>query len=472
MDSIWQKTKIATIASNIITDGNITCPYQDIPRIFAKIQTFLENKNIDFKCPVMLESRNSASCALLILYFLELGHSFLLVPESREKPSAPAFCKYIFSVNEKSLDNNLNPEQFLRILENKKYAGATLNDSAKLYLRTSGSTGKPKMAIHSHEKLIKNALNCLNRLNIKSDDRVAIPVPINHMFGLGAAFLPAIAAGASIDLQKRANLIRYLDREKKFNPNMAFMTPVFCESLLKGRREKRPYRLTVSAGDRLREKTFEGYQAMFGPLVQLYGSTEMGAISSTKPDDPFVVRRASVGKPMPGARIRIENSPANSSDRTKKEGDIFCFHEYGFDGYADERGNVASLPPPNGWFPAKDLGRIRRDGRLEVLGRADQSVNRHGLLVFLADVEKKSELIQGLSAAVAVPGKESARGRELILYCVAVPDSGITEKSVRNVCFDLLPKNAVPDKIIFLDDLPFLPNGKVDRQKLNRMATK
>ena len=91
------------------------------------------------------------------------------------------------------------------------------------------------MAVHSHTKLRENARNCVQRLTLNCDARIAIPVPLFHMYGLGAAFLPAVAVNASIDLQRGANLIRYLQREREFNPNVVFMTPVFCETLLKGR---------------------------------------------------------------------------------------------------------------------------------------------------------------------------------------------------------------------------------------------
>jgi acyl-CoA synthetase (AMP-forming)/AMP-acid ligase II len=76
--------------------------------------------------------------------------------------------------------------------------------------------------VHSHDKLLKNAQNCVNRWELDGKDRMTIPVPIFHMYGLGAAFLPGILAGASIDFQANSNLLKYLQREKDFNPNIAW----------------------------------------------------------------------------------------------------------------------------------------------------------------------------------------------------------------------------------------------------------
>jgi acyl-coenzyme A synthetase/AMP-(fatty) acid ligase len=102
------------------------------------------------------------------------------------------------------------------------------NASPKIYLQTSGSTGSPKMAAHLHTKLMGNAFNCVERLGLTSEDRIAIPVPIFHMYGLAAAFLPGVVVGASIDLQKGANLLRYLEEKKEFVSKVTFLTPTLC----------------------------------------------------------------------------------------------------------------------------------------------------------------------------------------------------------------------------------------------------
>ena len=60
------------------------------------------------------------------------------------------------------------------------------------------------------------------------------PVPVAHMYGFGAEFLPAVMAGASIDLQEKTHLLKYLERERQFQPNIVFATPTLCEILMKG----------------------------------------------------------------------------------------------------------------------------------------------------------------------------------------------------------------------------------------------
>lgn len=468
----WQKT--------VITDGKLAYPYEKVLSIFENIQKVFTERSIDREDCLALECDNSVPSALILLYLLEKGYSFLLLPKEENisqqtdyKQSVSRFCRY--RIMAESITEGTNavsleePKQFLHLAENEQWIGKSQvgnNADPKLYMRTSGSTGTPKIAVHSHRKLRENSLNCVQRLGIKSDDRVAIPVPIYHMYGLGAAFLPSVLVGASIDLQKGANLLRYLQREKEFNPNVAFMTPIFCETLLKGRKSARTYRLTVAAGDRIREDTFARYESQFGPLVKLYGSTEMGAIAAASPDESQQVRAKTVGLPMPDVQICLEESQAVSTDEMKGVGELLCNRKYGFDGYIDVEGNPISQSQDSNWFRTKDLGRIESDGRIEVLGRCDHSINRDGLLVVFSDVEKAIETIGGIESVVVVSQGESQRGKGLVAYCVLAKGTTISEADIRESCFNILPKRAIPDRVLIVNSLPMLPNGKVDRQKL------
>jgi len=463
MKFINQFSNATNSQSNVLTDGEHQCAYQDMPSIFDKIQNHLTKKNISTKDCLAFECENSVPSALVLLYLLEEGYSFLLLPKAPKEQSIPKFCQYRIRterINDKTA--LMNPEQFLHIF--KEGINEITHVAQKLYMRTSGSTGTPKIAVHSHKKLQGNVLNCVQRLRLNSDDRVAIPVPLFHMYGLGAAFLPGVAVQASIDLQKGANLLRYLPREREFNPNVAFMTPVFAETLLKGRKSERAYRLTVVAGDRLRGDTFTKYESLFGNMVQLYGSTEMGAMTAASPNDQIGKRAKTVGEPMPGVQMRLEKRQSANGDI----GELWCQHPYGFEGYVDENGKAINLTQDNrdGWFRTKDMAKIGPDGHLEVLGRCDHSVNRDGLLVFFADVEKSIECLEGIESAVVISKGESQRGKRMIAYCVPVKGVNIAEADIRAFCFDNLPKHAIPDKIIVVNSLPLLPNSKVDRQKL------
>ncbi|MDO9265085.1 MAG: fatty acid--CoA ligase family protein [Desulfosalsimonadaceae bacterium] len=468
---------------SIITDGGTTCCYQDIPIVFESIKQYLASQGVGRGDCLAVELENSVNAAILLLFLLENGYSFLALPKTppvaakdEEVLSYPAFCKYriIPEVNPNEQKKLFNAESWLQVFPNKTWNGNPLCPGflEKLLLKTSGSTGAPKMAVIPHAGLRGNAQNTMDRLKITHEDRVALPVPIFHSFGLTTAFLSCVAAGASVDLQKGANLLRYFQREREFDPNVAFTTPVFCETLVKGRRSNRLYRLTVAAGDRFRGETFLRYEERCGCLVNLYGSTEFGAIAAASPDDPADVRSQCAGKPMSGIEVRILERTPESMDELKGLGEIWCRSPYRFDKYVDNQGEDVHTDQigPDGWFCTKDLGRIRPDGSIEVFGRSDHSVNRDGLLVFFADVEKKIGSISGVESVVVVSIGVTNRGKGMAAYCTLKKGLKLTPEAVRQTCFELLPRRAVPDHIILMDTLPLMPNGKIDRMKLTRMA--
>ncbi|MEB3274576.1 MAG: class I adenylate-forming enzyme family protein [Prochlorothrix sp.] len=477
---------LASTPSSTLTDGTLTCAYAELGSIFEALHAYLTQQGVRRQDPIIVECDNSVASAVVILGLLHHGYSFLPMPQGQRaglenavdlQTLLPGFCPYLLVPDRSQVVASadlVRVDRYVNLQANPvAQAGLDLGDRAdrKLYLRTSGSTGTPKVVMHSQARLAANVQACVDRLQLTAADRIALPVPLFHMYGLGAGFLPGIRAGASIDLQQGANLLRYLQREQKFNPNVAFLTPIFCETLLKGRRSDRPYRITVAAGDRVREDTFTPYEARFGCLIKLYGSTEMGALSASSPAEPPETRSQTVGQPMPDVTFCLkETETLTAEDRAKGLGELWCRREAGFEGYLDWQGQPLDLGQWDaaGWFRTKDLGRLWPDGGVEVLGRCDHSVNRDGLLVFFADVERVLESLVGVEAAVVVSKGESQRGKNLTAYCVVSAGYGGTAIDLRQQCFDRLPNRAVPDRVLLVKALPLLANGKIDRQALVR----
>jgi acyl-coenzyme A synthetase/AMP-(fatty) acid ligase len=441
-----------------LSDGRNYCSYAEIHKIFKSIDTQLSFKKITKKDYLILITENTLKSAIVLLYLLAKNYSFFLIPNLNNSILCPSFCQYKLQV-----DSDLQKDQqhisdiSLNWTINNYWNGKKADPAnPQLYMQTSGSTGKPKLLAHSHPKLLQNALNCQKRLDLKSSDRISIPVPIYHLYGLGAAFLPAIIAGASVDLQANANPLRYLDREKAFKPNIALITPTFAQTLLKVRKSARLYRFTVMAGDRIPANIFDLYEQKFGTVVPLYGSSEMGVIAIANSTESKKIRQNTVGKPLVGVEIKLEE---------KETSQLWCRHQYGFEGYVDYQGNWLEQVGKN-WFPTKDLAAIISQTYLKILGRSDFCVNRDGLLVLLTDIDKAIESISGVEKAVTVTKGENIRGKEIKTYCVLEKNTKLTDKEIRNICFDLLPRRAVPDEVIIVSHLPLLSNGKINRQAL------
>jgi acyl-CoA synthetase (AMP-forming)/AMP-acid ligase II/pyruvate-formate lyase-activating enzyme len=429
----------------VVTDGGEALTWRQVRTRARALGDRLRRAGVGPDEPFALECDNTLGCAVALVHCLEMGRSVVLVP-----PGAPAPTFRIAHVGFPA--GSTSPE----VRSDAGRAAPRCSPGrAQLWVRTSGTTGGSRFVVHDQARLRENARACVVRLGLRVDDRIVLPVPIHHMFGLGVGFLPALLVGASLDLQSGANLPRFLARERAFGPQVAFLTPAFAETLVRGRRGAHRYRLTVIAGDRLREETFDRYESRFGPIVQLYGSSEMGAIASTRPGDPEAVRRTTVGRPLDGVRLRLAAEPS---------GELECLHAHACVGEARESGELARRDTTR-WHPTRDLARFDGDGNLVVLGRLDSSVKRDGLLVALGEVEGALEALGGVRAAAAVAAGTTARGRGIVAFCTTragCPGAA----ALRRELAARLPRRALPDAIELVDSLPRLASGKLDRRRL------
>ncbi|MFY0524516.1 class I adenylate-forming enzyme family protein [Archangium gephyra] len=479
----WLRGAIAAGAArgNTLSDGRFQVPYAALEALLTEWESFLARHGVTREGPVVLECAASVPGVLTVLALLRAGSSFALLPppaRTGTPPPPPRF--FPLRVRVRSLydlepNAPLSPEALLEVtsLEGARSppegeAGAP----GRLFLRTSGSLGTPKLVVHSQALLLGNALHCVERLRLTAEDLICLPVPIAHMYGLGAGLLPGLAAGASIELLEGANLPRFLEREAQVRPTVAFLTPNLCTMLLRRRTAPGHYRHVVVAGDKLKPESFETAETLFRRVVNLYGSTELGVIATADAEEARGPRSTTVGRAVPGAGIQLR-PVEGSQDFEGEVGELWCRHPFPFLGYVDEDGQPWQGEPPfqDGWYRTKDLCRLHADGLLEVLGRTDHGVKRDGRLVMLTDLERTVERVPGVERAIAVLGGESLRGQRLVVFCVPRDGQPLEGDAVRTACFELLPAYAIPDEVRPLATLPLLPSGKVDRKALREAAT-
>ncbi len=469
-------TQINATHQSTLSDHLHSCYYRSLPSLIERIEHYFASNGVNRRQGVILESVNSVPGAITILCLIYGGYRFLLSAptqiednDQNDDSVQPKFLRYHIRVSSGlyATDADLeDPDCFLQIRENKAFEPglcADKNSLPKMYLKTSGSMGPAKLVQHSYPQLKANIIACLERLQLNSDDRISISVPIFHMFGFGAAFLPGVFAGASLDFQERSNLLRYLSRERTFNPNIAYLTPSFCNTLLKGRKSDRLYRFTVSAGERMSEHTFHSFESRYGPIINLYGSTELGVISTTSLDLPKALRATTVGRPLADVEYQFAQLPENSKYNTSRE--LCLKHPNGFESYVDLLGvtHNSVTRSDGGWYKTGDLVQEVDGKYLRILGRCGHSINRNGHLVLFADVEQKIMNFGGVEQVVVVSQDRDDKVKQLVAFCVTENKTTLEGDSIRAMCFQTLPRFAIPDRISVIRSMPLLGNGKINR---------
>ena len=463
--------------NNHITDGTFQVAYGDLPAVFEKIDNYLFHGDVSPESFLAFRCSNNVFGAVFLLWALCRERKVLLTPPSTGQTrgsgnpaDTPHFCQHLVSIDFSPEQAAIQePETYIRIDANSSYVeeSAFSTPQSLVCLKTSGSMASPKLVMHSAEKFAGNVTPCIDRFQLTETDRISIPVPIFHMYGLGAGFLPAIIVGASIDIQENTNLIRFLDREREFEPTKAFLTPGLCEMFLKARKGGRRYDLVVTAGDRISEANFLRFEKGFGKLINLYGSTELGAIATSNPDKSLEFRAQGFLKPMEGVNTKIVATETKiHSDH--ESGEIHFNSKFGFMGYYDASGKPVGQERGAGdWFSSKDIAVPAPDNYFRIIGRCDNSINRSGRLLPLAEVETAMEGMDGVNRVIVVPHGESKHGQAIVAFCIPEKSGSLEVEDIKQHCFAELPGYAIPDRIFVINAPPRLANGKIDMQALS-----
>ncbi len=409
------------------------------------------------------------SLATLVAVLEHGGRAALMArPAAGAAPAWPGFCDVLVLPPEPGA-----PIEDLRI---ERLPGGGPEDAAvgterRIWLHSSGTTGKPKWILHDSATLIANARACVDRLGLEAGDRVMIPVPIHHMFGLGAGLLPSLLAGAAIKLVARGNPLVVFQAQRSFDPTVMFMVPSQVRSILALGRKAGRARLVVVAGDRVAPDEAAAFEADHGPLVGLYGSSEYGAITASWTNDPADLRHLTAGPPMGGVELALD--PADATPEAEGALPMKIVHANGFMGYTDPDTGAMITPAPRVWATG-DLVKLHDgpDGapRVEVMGRADHAVNRDGLLVHLGQIEGCLSRAPGVALPAVVAAGKSRRGTGILAFCALTRAGITTAEDILEHCRASLPSRAVPDRLEIVPELPMLPSGKVDRRKLSDLA--
>lgn len=439
-------------AESTFSDPNTSLSRAELSARVAEVAALLDSHAPMRLCLPL--SSDVASMAVLIAA-LESAHSVALIPAG---------------------DDSIIPGFAGGVLRADAAAGAALaltgapqvaDAEDRIYLRTSGSTGTPKWAAHATDRLLANGQGVVTRLELTAADRTMLPVPMHHMYGLGAGLLPSLLVGASIHVVPRGNPLTVFQAQRGFKPSTLFLVPSQCRSIMALGRKAGAVRLVVVAGDKLGADEAAAFETGHGRLVNLYGATELGAITAGRPSDPPDVRHPFAGPPIDGFELAL--LPVEDPDAADGAEVFRVKHAHGLLGYAfPDTGEIREKA--GSFWTTSDLVRRHDDDIVEVLGRADHAVNRDGLLVHMSDVEACLAAQPGVAQTAVVSAGKTRRGAGLTAFVASGDSTPSDAASLLSACQKTLPPRAVPDQIVVLPALPLLPSGKFDRRALTAEA--
>ncbi|EME67047.1 AMP-dependent synthetase and ligase [Rhodococcus ruber BKS 20-38] len=371
----------------------------------------------------------------------------------------------------------LTSDRFLELARTAERAAGdrSTDDDTAIVLFTSGTTSAPKGVLLRHRHLLSYLLNTVEFGSAGEEQATLVSTPPYHIAGLGAV-LSNIYAGRRMvhlpDFSPRA----WLDLVREEEVSSAMVVPTMLARIvehLDGAPACTPSLASLAyGGARMPQPVLEKALTAFPDtgFVNAYGLTETSStIAVLGPEDHREAfaeptlrgRLASAGRIVPGMQAQIRD---DDDVTVLAEGETGLLWVRGAQVSGEYMGK-GSVLDADGWFPTRDRARIE-DGFLYIGGRADDTIIRGGENIAPAEIEDVLAR-HGQVREVAVIGVPDDEWGERIC-AVIVPNGEIHDdaQSFRTWCRERLRGSRTPDDVVFVDELPRTPTGKLVRRDL------
>jgi acyl-CoA synthetase (AMP-forming)/AMP-acid ligase II len=340
---------------------------------------------------------------------------------------------------------------------------------SSIIILTSGTTGTPKGANRSTPPSLAPIGGILSHVPFRSGEVTSLPAPMFHALGYLHATI-AMMLGDTLVLRRRFKPPTVFEDIEKHKVSAVVVVPVMLSRMLDAleKMDTKPdlssLRIVFVSGSQLGAELAQRALKDLGPVVyNLYGSTEIAFATIARPQD-LEKNPATVGPVVKGVKVKILDD--NGKELPQGEvGRIFVGNTFPFEGYTG--GGHKQIV--DGLMSSGDVGYFDENNLLYVSGRDDEMIVSGGENVFPAEVE---DLISGhpdVVEATALGVEDKEWGHRLRAFVVKSDGASIGEEDIKSYVKEHLARYKVPREVVFLEELPRNPTGKVLKRELREM---
>jgi fatty-acyl-CoA synthase len=340
---------------------------------------------------------------------------------------------------------------------------------ASIIVLTSGTTGTPKGANRSTPPTLAPVGGILSHVPFKAGEVTSLPAPMFHALGYLHATI-AMFMGSTLVLRRRFKPPTVLEDIEKHRATAVVVVPVMLSRMLDAleKMETKPdlssLRIVFVSGSQLGAELATRALQDLGPVVyNMYGSTEVSFATIARPKD-LEFNPSTAGPIVTGVKVKILDDNGKEVPQGQV-GRIFVGTTFPFAGYTGGGGKQII----DGLLSSGDVGYFDEHGLLFVSGRDDEMIVSGGENVFPAEVE---DLISGhpdVVEATAIGVDDKEWGARLRAFVVKKQHASVDEDAIKHYVREHLARYKVPREVIFLDELPRNPTGKILKRELRDM---
>lgn len=345
---------------------------------------------------------------------------------------------------------------------------------------TSGTTGHPKGATLSHHNILNNGFFIGERLKYSEQDRVCLPVPFYHCFGMVLGNMAIITHGACIVISGEFfdpdQVLKTVEQEKCTSlygvPTMFIAeldSPNFNHFNLKS------LRTGIMAGAPCPIDTMRKVQSLMNmtEICVCYGMTETSPVSTEScTDDPLELRVTTVGTVHPHVEIKIIDPETGSIVPRGVAGEL-CTRGYSVMlGYWDNPEETKAIIDETRWLHSGDIAVMNENGYVSIVGRIKDLIIRGGENISPKEIEDFLIVHEAISDVQVIGVYSEKYGEEVMAWVKPRPDYQINAESLDAYCRGKIATFKIPKYWKFVDNFPMTVTGKIRKVEMREIAEK
>lgn len=339
---------------------------------------------------------------------------------------------------------------------------------------TSGTTGFPKAVVLTHHNILNNAYFSAKAMHFSELDRLCVPVPFYHCFGMVLANLLCLSVGACIVIPSEhfdpTAVLQAIESEK-CTAIHGVPTMFIAELELADfhRYDMSSLRTGIMAGapcpPSLMVRVMEDmhcHEILIG-----YGETEASPITHlTSRDDSLEHRTETVGKNLAHQEVKVTDLESGAMVPLGEVGEI-CFRGYHLmQGYYGNTKGTREAIDEHGWLHSGDLGTMDADGYVRITGRIKEMIIRGGENIYPREIEEALFAHPKIQQVAVFGIPDEFYGEEVVAWIQLHAGEVMTEKDIRQYCRGQMTHFKVPKYIRFVDTFPMTVTGKLQKFKM------
>lgn len=344
---------------------------------------------------------------------------------------------------------------------------------------TSGTTGFPKGVMLTSRNIMNNGWSIGECMRYTKDERVCLPVPLFHCFGIVLGVMAVLTHGATHVLLESFDPLIALASVQKEKCTAIYGVPTMYIAELNhpmfSMFDLSTLRTGIMAGAGVPVELMKTVmdKMYMKEITSVYGLTETSpGMTQSRWNDDVRVRAETVGHELPDIEVKVLNPETNEECAVGEQGEMCCRGYNIMKGYYKMPEATAEIIDSNGFLHSGDLGVKDPDGNYRITGRIKDMIIRGGENIYPREIEEFLAQMPQIRDVQVAAVKDKKYGEITGAFIILHEGQTLTDQDVIEFCRGKISKYKWPQLIMFMDEFPMTGSGKIQKFKLTEIGTK